>query len=318
MSVIERIESCGIVPVAVIENAEQAVPTARAMLNGDIDVMEITFRTKAAPYAIQAVSEACPEMLVGAGTIVTLDQCIQAVTCGAKFIVSPGFDRKVVEWCIDREIPVVPGCVTPSEITAAMEMGLNILKFFPANIYGGLAGMKSLSAPFGKIKFIPTGGIDTKNVGEYIAVDFVFAVGGSWICPKSDIEAGNFEKITKLCSEAKKSALGFELAHVGINCSDADTCHEVSDFMNQAFGFPIKEGNSSNFASTGIEVMKEKYLGENGHIAIRTNALISAVHYLKARGFEVDWETEKRSGEKRIAVYLKGEFGGFAIHLLQK
>ena len=166
--------------------------------------MEITFRTAAAADSIKAVSENCPEMLVGAGTVVTLDQCKQALECGAQFIVSPGLDPEVVSWCVERNVPITPGCVTPTEIMAAMKLGLNVVKFFPAGIYGGLKAMKSLSAPFGSVKFIPTGGVDAKNLKEYLEVPFVHAVGGSWLCPKKEIAAGNFDAVTALCREASE------------------------------------------------------------------------------------------------------------------
>ena len=203
MDVLARMRTCGIVPVVVLENADDAVETAKAMLRGGVDVMEITFRTAAAPDAIRAVAENCPDMLVGAGTIITLEQCKKAVENGAKFIVSPGFNQEVVAWCVANDIAVCPGCVTPTEIMAAMMEGLKVVKFFPANVYGGLNAMKNLSAPFGGIKFIPTGGVNAQNIGEYITAPFVYAVGGSWVCPKADITAGNFEKITALCAEAK-------------------------------------------------------------------------------------------------------------------
>ena len=203
MTVMERLANAGLVPVVVIENAKDAVPTANAMVAGGVDVMEITFRTAAAPDAIRAVAESCPDMLVGAGTIITLEQCKKAVENGAKFIVSPGFNQEVVAWCVANDIAVCPGCVTPTEIMAAMMEGLKVVKFFPANVYGGLNAMKNLSAPFGGIKFIPTGGVNAENIGEYITAPFVYAVGGSWVCPKADITAGNFEKITNLCAEAK-------------------------------------------------------------------------------------------------------------------
>ena len=203
MTVMERLANAGLVPVVVIENAKDAIPTANAMVAGGVDVMEITFRTAAAPDAIRAVAENCPDMLVGAGTIITLEQCKKAVENGAKFIVSPGFNQEVVAWCVANDIAVCPGCVTPTEIMAAMMEGLKVVKFFPANVYGGLNAMKNLSAPFGGIKFIPTGGVNADNIGEYITAPFVYAVGGSWVCPKADITAGNFEKITALCAEAK-------------------------------------------------------------------------------------------------------------------
>ncbi len=206
MDALERLAKAGIVPVVVLEHAEDAVPTAKAMLAGGIDVMEITFRTAAAADSIKAVSENCPDMLVGAGTVLNLDQCKLAVEMGAKFIVSPGFDPQVVAYCLDNGISVTPGCVTPTEITAAMNMGLKVVKFFPANVYGGLKAMKNLSAPFVGIKFIPTGGVNADNLREYMDAPFVHAVGGSWICPKKDVAEGNFAHITELCAQARQIA----------------------------------------------------------------------------------------------------------------
>ena len=208
MDVMTRLARAGVVPVVVIDDAKDAVATANAMVAGGVDVMEITFRTAAAPDAIKAVAENCPDMLVGAGTILNLEQCKKAVAMGAKFIVSPGFDAEVVAWCVENNIAVCPGCVTPTEIMAALKLGLKTVKFFPANIYGGLNAMKNLAAPFVGIKFIPTGGVNAKNIREYIEAPFVHAVGGSWVCPKADIAAGNFEKITALCAEARQAAFG--------------------------------------------------------------------------------------------------------------
>ncbi len=203
MKVLDRLHGCGVVPVVVLDDVKDAVATANALLAGGVDVMEITFRTAAAADSIKAVAENCPDMLVGAGTVITLEQCKQAVECGAKFIVSPGFDEEVVRWCVERSVPITPGCVTPSEIMAAMKLGLTVVKFFPAGVYGGLSAMKALSGPFGGIKFIPTGGVNSHNIGEFIAAPFIHAVGGSWVCPKADIAAGNFERITELCKQAR-------------------------------------------------------------------------------------------------------------------
>ena len=208
MNVLERLAAAGVVPVVVLEDAKDAIPTAKAMLAGGVDVMEITFRTACAPDAIRAVAENCPNMLVGAGTVLNLEQCKLAVEMGAKFIVSPGFDAGVVGWCLENGIAVTPGCVTPTEITAAVNMGLKVVKFFPANVYGGLNAMKNLSAPFGGVKFLPTGGVNSANIKEYISAPFIHAVGGSWVCPKDAIKAGDFEKITALCAEARQAAFG--------------------------------------------------------------------------------------------------------------
>ena len=202
--IIDKLAVCGVVPVVVLDDAKDAVSTANALLAGGVDVMEITFRTAAAADSIKAVSENCPDMLVGAGTVVTLDQCKQALECGAKFIVSPGFDPEVVSWCVERNVPITPGCVTPTEIMVAMKLGLNVVKFFPAGVYGGLKAMKALSAPFSGGNFIPTGGGDAKNLKEYLEASFVHAVGGSWLCPKKEIAAGNFDAVTALCREASQ------------------------------------------------------------------------------------------------------------------
>ena len=318
MDVTKRLGICGIVPVVVLDKVEDAVPTAKAMLAGGVDVMEITLRTAAGLDSIRAVAQNCPDVCVGAGTVVTLEQCKQSVEAGAKFIVSPGFNPEVVEWCMQNGIAVTPGCVTPTEITAAMALGVEVFKFFPANVYGGLDAMKALAGPFGGIKFIPTGGISDKNLTEYVSAPFVHAVGGSWLCAKADIIAGNFDKITALCTDARNKVLGFELAHIGINCADEGSAKSVSSMFDQAFDTGIKDGASSIFAGAGVEVMKSKYLGENGHIAFKTVNIKRAIMALEKKGFTVDMETAKYKGSKMIAVYIKEEFCGFAIHLLQK
>lgn len=204
MNALERLRNAGVIPVVVLERAEDAVPAARAMLAGGVDVMEITFRTAAAAEAIRNVAAECPEMLVGAGTVLTVEQCEKAVALGAKFIVSPGFDAEIVDWCVERGVAVAPGCVTPTEIMAALKRGLSVVKFFPAGIYGGLKAMKALAAPFGQVKFIPTGGVSADNLAEYAAAPFVHAVGGSWLCPKADVAAGNFARIAELCAQSRR------------------------------------------------------------------------------------------------------------------
>ena len=204
MNALERLRNAGVVPVVVLERAEDAVPAASAMLAGGVDVMEITFRTAAAAEAIRNVAAECPEMLVGAGTVLTVEQCEKAVALGAKFIVSPGFDVEIVDWCVERGVAVAPGCVTPTEIMAALKRGLSVVKFFPAGIYGGLKAMKALAAPFGQVKFIPTGGVSADNLAEYAAAPFVHAVGGSWLCPKADVAAGNFARIAELCAQSRR------------------------------------------------------------------------------------------------------------------
>jgi 2-dehydro-3-deoxyphosphogluconate aldolase/(4S)-4-hydroxy-2-oxoglutarate aldolase len=207
MNALERIGSCGVVPVVVLDKVSDALPTAKALLAGDVDVMEITLRTDAGLDSIKEVAEKCPQMCVGAGTVITLEQCQEAVKAGAKFIVSPGFNPEVVRWCMEHDVAVTPGCVTPTEIMAAMELGVEVFKFFPANVYGGLTAMKALAGPFGDIQFVPTGGVSATNLEEYMEAPFIHAVGGTWFCAKPDIIAGEFDKITSLSLEARKVVL---------------------------------------------------------------------------------------------------------------
>ena len=308
----------GVVPVVVIHNAEDAIPAARALLAGGVNVMEITLRTEAGLDSIRAVASACPDMIVGAGTVLNVEQAQKCVEAGARFIVSPGFNAKQVAWCVENGVAVTPGCVTPSEIMAAMEYGLEVLKFFPSNVYGGLSAMKALSGPFGGLRFIPTGGIDGQNAADYCAAPFIHAVGGSWLCAAADISAGNFEKITALCQEARKAILGFEVAHVGINTANAEASGAIAAHFAGAFGFNVKAGSSSNFASSGIEIMKSPYLGRNGHIAVRTNSIPRALAHLEQRGYAADMDTAKYKGNVITAIYLKEQMGDFAIHLLQR
>ena len=318
MNALKRLGECGIVPVVVLDRVEDAVLTAKALFAGGIDVIEITLRTEAGLDSIREVRKHCPEMCVGAGTVVSLEQCKSAVDAGAQFIVSPGFNRDVVEWCLVNDISVTPGCVTPTEISEAISLGLNVLKFFPSNVYGGLSAMKALTGPFGKLKFIPTGGISEKNLHEYVQAPFIHAVGGSWMCSRADILDANFSKITALSKDAVKTALGFELGHIGINCETPEESLDVCKMFDKAFETGIKEGSSSNFASAGIEVMKSRYLGANGHIAIKTANVARAVSALEKRGFLVDTETAKYKDGELLAIYLKQSFGNFAVHLLQK
>ena len=204
--VYEKLGETGLIPVVVIDDAKDAVPAAEAIYAGGISVVEITFRTSAAAEAIANIIRDCPQMTVGAGTVLTLEQCKAAVDAGAQFIVSPGFDPEVAGWCAEHHIAMTPGAVTSTEIIAATKLGFKIIKFFPAGIMGGVAAMKALTGPFTDIKFVPTGGVSKSNLSEYISAPFVWAVGGSWLCTKADIAAGNFAQITANCRDAVEIA----------------------------------------------------------------------------------------------------------------
>ena len=199
---VEQVSACGIVPVVVLEDVEQAVPTARALLKGGINAMEITFRTAAAKGSIARVAAEVPEMIVGAGTVINVEQLHDAVEAGAKFVVSPGSDADVIREAAKLNVPIVPGVVTPSEIILGLKLGIKIFKFFPAESYGGLKTIKALCGPFPQIKFIPTGGISQSNVADYLKNPKIQAVGGSWMVSKDMINAGDFEGIAQKSKEA--------------------------------------------------------------------------------------------------------------------
>ncbi|PHV70220.1 2-dehydro-3-deoxyphosphogluconate aldolase [Sporanaerobium hydrogeniformans] len=317
--VLKQINALGIVPVVKIDRVEDAVPLAKALCEGGLPVAEVTFRTACAKEAIKKMATEFPDMLIGAGTVLTTEQVDQAVEAGAKFIVSPGLNPKVVKYCVDKGILITPGCANPSDVEQAIELGLDTVKIFPAEAVGGLNLIKSMAGPYTTMKFMPTGGINAKNLNSYLAFDKIIACGGSWMVDPKLVAEGDFAKITELTREAVTQMLGFELAHVGINMPEAGAATEVAKGLGELFNLEVKDGNSSLFAGTGIEVMKTPYLGEKGHIAYKTNYIDRAVNYLKARGYEFDEDSAKYDAKgKLVAIYLKQEFGGFAIHLLQK
>lgn len=202
MTFSEKVSKTGIIPVVVLNKVEDAVPLADALLKGGIDFMEITFRTECAADCISEISRAVPDMTVGAGTVLNVSQAKLAVERGAQFIVSPGLDEETVRWALENDIPVIPGAVTPTEIMKAISLGLKAVKFFPADVYGGIKAIKALSAPFGQVRFIPTGGVSEANLKEFIENKSVAAVGGSWVCKKDDIAAHDWDKITRLSNNA--------------------------------------------------------------------------------------------------------------------
>ncbi len=202
MLTVEQVAACGVVPVVVLEDAEQAVPTAKALLAGGINAMEITFRTSAAKASIAKVAKEVPEMIVGAGTVVNVKQLRDALEAGAKFIVSPGSSAEVIAEAMKREVPVMPGVVTPSEIMMGLALGVKVFKFFPAESFGGLKTIKALCGPFPQIRFIPTGGINQNNAAEYFKHPKIVAVGGSWMVTKDMVAAGDFAGITEKSAAA--------------------------------------------------------------------------------------------------------------------
>lgn len=200
--ILEQLSKFGVVPVVVLNAVKDAKPLAKALCEGGLPCAEVTFRTAAAEESIRVMTETYPEMLVGAGTVLTMEQVDRAVAAGAKFIVSPGFDPEIVDYCLEKGILVLPGCVTPSEVAQGVKRGLKVLKFFPAEQFGGVATIKAMAAAYVGIQFMPTGGINPKNVRDYLSCDKIFACGGSWMVKGDLIAAGEFEKITEMTREA--------------------------------------------------------------------------------------------------------------------
>lgn len=202
--IIEKLSGYGVVPVVVIDRVEDAEPLANALMKGGLECAEVTFRTSAAAAAIKVMTEKFPEMLVGAGTVLSIEQVDEAIAAGAKFIVSPGFDSEVVDYCLEKGYPVLPGVATPSEAVQGVKRGLKVLKFFPAEQAGGLPMIKAMAAPYTGIKFMPTGGINEKNMRDYLSYDRIACCGGSWMVKQNLIKDGDFDKIEELTREAVK------------------------------------------------------------------------------------------------------------------
>lgn len=317
--VLEEFSKIGIIPVIALDHVEDAAPLAKALIDGGLPCAEVTFRTAAAEESIRIMSEQYPEMLVGAGTVLTTEQVDRAVNAGAKFIVSPGLNPKVVSYCVEKGIPVTPGCSNPSDVEIAIELGLEVVKFFPAEAAGGLNMIKSMAAPYTKMKFMPTGGINAKNLTNYLDFKKIIACGGSWMVNKDMIAAKDWDGITKLTREAVSTMLGLTIKHVGVNTVNADAASAEAKKFGDLFGVSGDEGKDSYFVNNLIEVMKFDGRGTNGHIAIQTNYIERAIYHLEKRGFTFDEESKLFDANGNLVlIYLKDEIGGFGIHLSQK
>ena len=316
----KELYSIGLIPVIKIENPDDAVPLAKALIDGGLPAAEITFRTACAAEAIKNITEAYPEMLVGAGTVLTCEQVDAAIAAGSKFLVSPGLNPKVTAYALSKGITMLPGCSNPSDIEAALELGLKTVKFFPAEAAGGLKMLKAMAAPYGQLNFMPTGGINAENLLDYLKFNKIVACGGSFMVADDLVKEKKWDEITALTKDAVKKMLGLEFLHMGINTADKAEGEKGAKLFNLMFGMPIKETSKSYFAGDAFEFMMGKGPGACGHIAIRTNFVDRAMAYFKRMGFEFDESSivnDDKTGKPKF-VYFKDEVCGFAIHLLQK
>ena len=295
--VVKQLSLIGIVPVIKIDNAKDAAPLAKALIDGGLPCAEVTFRTAAAKEAIAIIAKEYPEMIVGAGTVLTTAQVDDAIEAGAKFIVSPGFNPEIVKYCQSKGCPIVPGINNPTGIEQALTLGLDVVKFFPAEQSGGLNMIKAMSAPYGAVKFMPTGGINPGNVNDYLANPKILCCGGSWM--------------------VNPDMIGLKFRHVGINPCGT-TSSEAAEVLANAFSFQANATSKSIFSSTALELMNEKGPGTHGHIAISTNNVDRAVYHLGRRGVKFDMSTATYDDKGNMKfVYLADEINGFAYHLVK-
>ncbi|MDR0395956.1 MAG: bifunctional 4-hydroxy-2-oxoglutarate aldolase/2-dehydro-3-deoxy-phosphogluconate aldolase [Oscillospiraceae bacterium] len=313
MDLLPVLERYGLIPAVKVNDAADAAPIGEALIRGGLPVAEFTFRTPAAEEAIRRAAQALPELVLGAGTVLSVDQAERAVKAGAKYIVAPGFNPKVVGWCVEHEVTVLPGVASGSEIESAMEMGIKAVKFFPAEQLGGLAAIKALSGPYFEMKFVPTGGVSEKNLAEYLSCPKVMACGGSWFTKEEYVAAKAWDKVEAAARAAVAITMGFEVTHVGVNADDGDDALAIARRFGDLFGWPLKDGGASAFSGSGIEVMKGGGRGAKGHISVGVNSLARAKAYLEAKGVVF---APAIPGSK--AAYIEEEIGGFAVHLLQK
>ena len=317
---IKKLYEIGLIPVIKIENADDAVPLAKALIDGGLPAAEITFRTSCAAEAIKNITEAYPEMLVGAGTVLTTEQVDAAIAAGSKFLVSPGLNPKVTAYCLSKGVPMLPGCSNPSDVEAALELGLTTVKFFPAEAAGGLKMLKAMAAPYGNLTFMPTGGINADNLLDYLKFNKIVACGGSFMVADQLIKEKKWDEITALTKNAVKKMLGLEFVHMGINNETKEEALKAAKLFELMFGLPTKETSKSYFAGEEFEFMCKKGPGTHGHIGIKTHFVDRAIAYFTRMGFEFDKDSiviDEKSGKPKF-VYFKDEIAGFAIHLVQK
>lgn len=317
-SVLADIGVAGVVPAVVADAATDGAALLAALSDGGLPVAEFSVRTPAGLDAIRAATASAPEATVGAADVTSPEQVDAAVDAGARFVSSPGLDEAILDRARARDVALVPGCVAPSDVMRASRLGLDVVRFSPAEAAGGIALLKALEVDFPQVRFWPAGGIELSTMCEYLADGQVLALSGSWMTGPEFVRTKNWAAITALARDTVRAVHGFEVVHIGVSSASAADADANARRFGSLFGFDVKMGNSSNFASSGIEVMKGKSRGELGHIAIATTNISRAMTYLSRRGVEFVPGSEKRSPDGSLkAIYLADEVAGFALHLMQ-
>ena len=316
MDLLQRIGNCGVMPIVKLDNVKDAVPLANAILVGGIDVMAITPHTQWLD-ALKEITTNVPGICVGVANILNPQQGKSAVEAGARFLITLDFDHKLIAWCTEHNVPVIPNCITPAQVAEAVSLEISVVSHFPTEVYGGLDAIKSLSSLCENLKFLPLGQT-SDNLTEYLTSSCVHAVGGNWIYNKKEAASGDFSAVVSRCKQARAVALGYEFTHLGINCSDGQAAQVVNQFFTESFGFRSFESPNAFYITDRLEVTKSLYPGQHGHIAIRTVNMERALADLAVKGTEVIMDTAGYMGGEMISVYLKDSIGGFAIHLLKR
>lgn len=315
---LDKLEKIGIVPVVKILDEKDSLPLARALKDGGIDCMEITFRSDFALQAIEIITKNEPDILIGAGTVTSKEQAQSAVNAGARFIVTPAFNKEVIEWCIREDILILPGVSTATELEMALQYGLTHLKFFPAESSGGVAKLRDFAGPYPNVKFMPTGGINLNNLHDYLGLTNVMAIGGSFMLKNEIVEAKDWQEVTRLCTHSMKMMLDYQLIHVGINCESKDESQQSAAFIASLFHLTDYQKPKSVFAGKYFEFLNTPGRGKNGHIGIYTAYPKRALYQLNKKGIREcsDTITRNKKTNEINFVYLDFELNGFAFHLI--
>ena len=312
--IIKKLDLCGIVPLVIIQNAKNALPLAGALIAADMRTVEITFRTNVASEVIRTISSKCPDVIVGAGTVINIKQAQEAVSAGAKYIVTPSFNPAVVDRCIELGIPVFPGCSNATDIEQAYSRGLRVVKFFPSELLGGINMLKTLSGPYPFIKFIPTGGINLSNLANYLAFNKVLCCAGTFIANEDNLENARFNTITLNARNAVDEVIKLRLDHVALNSDDKGASEILKGFSR----FSGQNYNPAVNTVFGMEAVRNTNRNAIGHVVYSSPNLERCIYYLKNRGFCVDETSIVKDNNRISEAFLLGKFGGFEIKLIRK
>jgi 2-dehydro-3-deoxyphosphogluconate aldolase/(4S)-4-hydroxy-2-oxoglutarate aldolase len=312
--IVKKLDLSGIVPLIKIENTKNALPLAGALIAADMRAMEITFRTGAAQEVLRLLTSKCPDLVIGAGTVIDTRQVQEAVSSGAKYVITPSFNPAVVDRCIEIGIPVFPGCSTASDIEQAYSRGLRVVKYFPSELLGGVEMLKALSGPYPFIRFIPTGGINCDNLEKYVAFPKVLCCGGTFIAEEDDLENGRFENITRKARDAVDKVIGLKLDHIAINTDKAGAAEIMKAFSRLGGVSYIPQ----NAVVSGIEAVSDSGRQALGYIVYSSPNLERCLWYLGNRGFKTDERSVVTNGNQILEAFLVGNFGGFEIKLIKR